>query len=128
MVAKLMKMRSRFLTRWFVCSFGLWVAAELLGSDSISLGGRFGVVVVSGLVLAMVNTIIKPLVVFLSLPAVLLSLGLFMIIINGLMVLVAAKLYGPLEVQNLGVAILAGMVIGLVNFLVSAVVEDRSKK
>lgn len=114
---------SRFAVRWLVCSLGLWIAAGLLG-ERITYDQRAGVVVVSGLVLALVNTIIKPLVVILSLPAILFSLGLFMIVINGLMVLLVSKLYTPLNVNNFGAAMLAGMVIGLVNYLVTTLLED----
>lgn len=117
----------RFLVRWFVCGLGLWIAAELLGSDRVSIQDRFGVVVISGLVLAAINTFLKPLIVFLSLPAVLLSLGIFMIVINGLTVLIAAKLYGPLEVSSFSSAILAGVIIGLVNFLVTAIIEEEKQ-
>jgi putative membrane protein len=118
------KSRTRFLARWFVASFGLWVAAELLGNESISYGGKVSAIIFSGLVLAIINTFIKPLIVFLTLPAVLLSLGIFMIVINALTVLLAARLYGPLEVAGFGVAVIAGIVIGLVNWLVSALLEE----
>lgn len=117
--------KSRFIVRWFVSSFGLWIASELLGSSSISYGGKISAIIISGLILAIVNTFIRPLVVFLTLPAVLLSLGIFMVVINALMVLLAAGLYGPLEVDGFGVAIIAGLVIGLVNWLVSALLEDK---
>jgi putative membrane protein len=112
-----------FVLRWFVCSLGLWIAAGLVGG-SIDYESRFRVIVISGLVLAGVNTLIKPVVIFMSLPAILFSLGLFMIVINGLMVLVASALYGPLHVTNLWAAMLAGMVIGLVNYLVVTILED----
>lgn len=82
--------------------------------------------IVAGLLLAIVNSIIKPIVVILSLPAILFSLGLFMIVINGLMVLLVSWLYKPLDVTNFGAAMLAGMVIGLVNYLVTTILEDRS--
>lgn len=117
--------RSRFVVRWFVSAFGLWVAAGLVGNSSINFGGKVSAIVVSGLILAIVNTFIKPLLVFLTLPAVLLSLGVFMVVINALMVLLAANLYGPLEVDGFGVAIIAGLVIGLVNWLVTAFLEDK---
>jgi putative membrane protein len=119
------KKSSRFIVRWAVSSLGLWLAAALVGSDKISFQNRLSVVVFSGLVLAVVNTILKPLVVFLSLPAVLLSLGIFMVVINGLMVSIAAKLYAPLEVSSFGVAIVAGIIIGLTNFLVTAIIDDK---
>jgi putative membrane protein len=114
---------SRFAVRWFVCSLGLWIAAGLLG-DKISYNDKLSVIVIGGLVLAAVNSIIKPIVVLLSLPAILFSLGLFMIVINGLMILLASKLYHPLHVTNFGAAMLAGMIIGLVNYLVNTILED----
>lgn len=115
----------RFLVRWFVCGLGLWIAAGILGADKIAYQDSLLVIVVAGFVLAAVNTIIKPIVVILSLPALLFSLGLFMIIINALMLLLASKLYTPLEVTNFGAALLAGMIIGLVNYLVTAILEER---
>ena len=116
------------MVRWAVSSLGIWLASALLGSDKISFGNHVGVVIIAGLVLAIINTLLKPLVVFLSLPAVLLSLGIFMVVINGFMVSVAAKLYHPLQVANFGVAIVAGIVIGLTNFLVTAIIDDNSKE
>ena len=83
---------TRLVVRWFVCALGLWIAAGLLGGR-INYDSHFAVIVVSGLILALVNAVIKPIVVILSLPAILFSLGLFMIVINGLMVLLVSKLY-----------------------------------
>jgi putative membrane protein len=114
---------SRFLIRWFVCSLGLWIAAGFL-SASISYDSA-RVIIIAGLVLAIVNIVIKPLLIILSLPAILLSLGLFMIIINGLTVYLASRLYSPLEITSFWAAVFAGMVIGLVNYLVSAILEER---
>jgi putative membrane protein len=115
---------TRFLIRWLVSSLGLWIAAGLL-TDAITYEGSIGVIIVAGLILAIINVIIKPIVIILSLPAILFTLGLFMVVVNGLMVLLASKLYGPLHVTNFWAAILAGMVIGLVNYLVTAILEER---
>lgn len=112
----------RFIFRWFVSSLGLWVAAGLLG-DSIDYQSKFRVILFGGLVLALANTLVKPIVVLISLPALLISLGLFMIVINGLMVMLASKLYDELHVTNFGAAMLAGMVIGLVNYLVVTILD-----
>lgn len=114
-----------FLTRWLVCSLGLWIAANFL-STSISYGSRGRVIIVAGLVLAIINVVIKPILVIFSLPAILLTLGLFMIIINGLTVFIASKLYHPLHITNFWAAVFAGMVIGLVNYLVSTILEERT--
>ena len=113
----------RFLTRWLVCSLGLWIAASFL-SNSISYDSKLRVIIISGLVLAIINIVLKPILVIFSLPALLFTLGLFMIIINGLTVYIASKLYEPLHVTNFWAAVFAGMVIGLVNYLVTAILED----
>jgi putative membrane protein len=118
---------SRFLVRWVVSVLGLWIAAELLGQESLSFGGKASAVVISGLILAIMNTLLRPIVVLFTLPAVLLTLGIFMVFINGFMVVVAAWLYGPLEVSGYGVALITGIVVGLVNWLVSALLEDNNK-
>jgi putative membrane protein len=119
-------MLGRLAIRWFVCSLGLWIAAGLLGS-SINYEQRFSVIIIAGLVLAIVNLFIKPLVVLLAIPAILLSLGLFMLVINGLMVLLVSKVYTPLHITNFWAAIFAGVVIGLVNYLVTTIVENDRK-
>ena len=115
----------RFLLRWLVCSLGLWIAAGLL-SSSVSYENRVGVIIMAGLLLAAINAILKPVLVILSLPAILVTLGLFMLVINGLTVYLASKLYAPLHITNFGAAILTGVIIGLVNYLVTAILEERS--
>jgi putative membrane protein len=116
-----------FLIRWFVCSLGLWIAASFL-STSISYDSRFKVIVIAGLVLAIINIVLKPILVIFTLPAILLTLGLFMILINGLTVFLVSKLYTPLHITNFWAAVFAGMVIGLVNYLVTAILEDTKRE
>lgn len=116
----------RFAVRWLVCSLGLWIAAGLLDSD-ITYNNRLEVIIVAGLVLALINALLRPIIVILSLPAILLTLGLFMVIINGFMVYLVSKFYGQLHITSFWVAIVAGMIIGLVNYLVSAILEMRER-
>lgn len=111
-----------FVLRWAICSLGLWVAAGLLGG-SVNLQDRLGAVVIAGATLALINVTVKPLLILLSVPFIVLSLGLFMAIINGFTVYLASKLYTPLQIENFGAAIVAGLVIGLVNYLVTAILD-----
>lgn len=117
----------RFLVRWVVCSLGLWIAAGLFGSH-ISYHHGIHVIIIAGFILAVVNAVLRPILVLLSLPAILLSLGLFMLVINGLMVFIVSKLYSQLELSSFWSAILAGIIIGLVNYLVTTILESRESR
>jgi putative membrane protein len=116
----------RFLLRWFVCGLGLWIAAALLGSGNITYQNSLAAIVVSGLILAIINTVLKPILVILSLPAILFSLGLFMVVINGFSVWLVSTLYSPLHVENFWAAMGAGLVIGLVNWLVTTILDRQT--
>jgi putative membrane protein len=59
------------------------------------------------------------------LPVILLSLGLFMLIINGLTIFIVSKLYTPLHFTSFWAAVFAGVIIGLVNLLVSVVLHEH---
>lgn len=114
---------SRLLLRWFVCSLGLWIAAGFL--DASITYDSIGAIIIAGLLLALINIVLKPLLVILSLPAILLTLGLFMVIVNGATVYLASKVYPSLHITSFWAAVFAGMVIGLVNYLVSAILEEK---
>jgi putative membrane protein len=115
---------ARFGVRWLVSSLGLYIASALLGDSRLSVEGNWWTVIWAGLFLALVNMAIKPILIILSFPAIILSLGLFMLVLNGLLVLLASWIYHPLYVKNLGVAIVAGIISGLVNYLVTRILED----
>ena len=114
----------RFLVYWFVCGLGIWIAAALL-HQRINYNNQFTVIVISGFILALVNLVVKPLVILLSFPAILLSLGLFMIIINALMLILVSLIYPSLHISSFITALLAGMVIGLVNYIVSRILDKK---
>ena len=118
---------TRFLLRWLVSSLGLWIAEAILGSSRLSVGNSWTTVVVAGFILALVNMFIKPFLLLLSIPAILLTLGLFILVVNGFLILLASWIYSPLYVQNLWVAILAGLIVGLVHFLVTRILDDTIK-
>lgn len=110
-----------FVVRWLFNSLGLWVAVRLMGTgyDVTQIG--FGIVgfLTAGLIFSIVNTILKPFIVILSLPAILLTLGLFMIVVNGLMVYVSLALVPGISMTFLN-SIFTGMLLSLVNYIVSA--------
>lgn len=114
------------LLRWGISSLGLWIAASAVGSVSFDQE-RLSVILWSGLLLALINIVIRPFAVILSLPAIVLSLGLFVVVINGTMVYLLSKVYGQLNISSFGAAIVTGLVIGLVNFLVTRIIEPKEE-
>jgi putative membrane protein len=124
----MMPLFTKFLVRWLVSGLGLWIAAGILGPERMHVGNgdtsALIAAIVAGFFLALVNMALKPLLIIFSFPAIILSLGLFMLVINGFMILVTSWLYLPLFVKNLGVAIVAGIIVGLINYLVTRILED----
>lgn len=118
---------ARFAVRWLICALGLWIAAGVL-TGGITYGDSAVTIIASGLVLAIINTFIRPVVVIFSLPFLLVTLGFFMIVINALMILLASWLFSPLHVAGFWAAIVAGIIVGLVNYLVTTILTSKEAK
>jgi putative membrane protein len=115
-----------FVVRWALNSFGLWIAVKLLGTGYHDVNVTAGVwgFLFAGLIFSIINTILKPLAVIFSLPAILLTLGLFMFVVNGLMVYISLKLAPGISMSFIN-SILTGMLLSLINYIVSAALELR---
>jgi len=118
-----------FIIRWFFNSLGLWVAVSLLGTgyDNTMVNESIVGFLLAGLIFSVVNSVLKPIVVILSLPAILLTLGLFMIIVNGLLVYISLRFTPGISMSFVN-SILTGMILSLVNYIVSATFTLRSDK
>lgn len=117
-----------FLLRWVLTTLGLWVAFRLLGTgyDNIDItAGTWGLLF-AGLIFSIINSLFKPLLVIVSLPAILLTLGLFTIVVNGVIVYVSLAL-APGLAMSFGNSIVTGIILSLLNYIVSAAVEIRSE-
>jgi len=98
---------------------GVFIASQLV--PGIHYTGTWSYLLVVGLVIGIVNLLVKPIVTFFSFPLVVLSLGFFFLVINGLMLwLAAALLPHHLHVDGCLPAILGGLVIAVLNWLVHA--------
>jgi len=113
-----------FLVRWLLNSFGLWVAVRLLGTgySDAQVDANMGAFLIAGLIFSLVNVILRPIVVILSLPAILLTLGLFMVVVNGIMVYISLQLAPGLQMSFWN-SILTGIILSLINYIVSSVFE-----
>lgn len=113
-----------FNIRWVLNSFGLWVAVRLFGTgydDEVVTAG-IGGFLLAGLIFSIINSILRPIVIILSLPAILVTLGLFTIIVNGLMVYLSLKLAPGIH-MTFWYSVLTGMILSLVNYIVSSALE-----
>lgn len=108
-----------FIIRWMLNSFGLWIAVRLLGSGEGASTDSVFVFLFAGLVFSVLNTILRPIIIILSLPAIMITLGLFMLVVNGFMVWLALKLAPGLHLTFVN-SIFAGMLMSLINYIVSS--------
>lgn len=111
-----------FLIRVLINALALAVTAYIL--PGIDTTGDVGAVLLVALIFGLVNAIVKPIVVVLTLPFTILTFGLFILVINGLMLLLTSSLSGErLVVDGLGTAILGGIVMGIAAIIVEAVLK-----
>lgn len=115
-----------FLLRWALNSVGLWIAVRLLGTGYDGHQVTAGVLgfLLAGLIFSIINSIVRPFVIIFSLPAILLTLGLFTIVVNGLMVYISLKL-APGLTMTFWNSILTGIILSLINYIISSLLELR---
>lgn len=117
-----------FIIRWLFNSFGLWVAIKLFGTgyDGINITIDASGILFAGLVFSIVNSVLRPFFVIISIPAILLTLGLFIVIVNGFMVYISLKIAQGIQMTFIN-SVLTGIILSLVNYIVSATVVLGSK-
>lgn len=115
-----------FLIRWLLNSIGLWIAVRLFGTGYENADVTAGIwgFLLAGLIFSIINSVLKPIIVIFSLPAILLTLGLFVLVVNGLMVYISLSLAPGISMSFFN-SILTGMLLSLVNYIVSAALELR---
>jgi len=111
------------IIRLFVNAVALWVAARLV--TGIDLAGEFGPVLLVAAVFGLVNALIKPIALILTFPFVLLTLGLFTIVINALMLMLTAALVDALRVAGFWDALLGSLLISIVSLLFSVLLPEK---
>ena len=112
-----------FLVHWAITGISLWVASHLfrgLKFDST------GALVVSALLLGLANAIVKPLLIVLTLPLTLVTFGLFLLVINALMILLVFALVRGFKVSGFWTALFASIFISILSFFISATIDGGS--
>ncbi|VTU18557.1 Membrane protein of unknown function [Variovorax sp. PBS-H4] len=108
-----------FLLHWAIIAVSLWVASHIFS------GIRFestSALVISALLLGFANAIVKPILILLTLPLTLLTFGLFLLVINALMLLLVAALVKGFKVRGFWTALFASLFVSLLSIVFGALV------
>lgn len=113
-----------FLLRAAITALGLWVASEIfagLGFDSVSQ------LVVAALLLGIVNAVVRPLAFILTLPITVLTLGLFLLVLNAAMVGLVAWIVPGFQIAGFWTAVGAALVVSLVSWAASSAIGSSGR-
>lgn len=109
-----------FVLHWAVLALALWLTSQVVPGVSIS---GWGALAVGSAVLGIVNTIVRPVITFLTLPLTILTLGLFYLVVNGAAFGLAAALVPGFDVASFLAAVLGALVTGLAAWVAGVVVK-----
>jgi putative membrane protein len=112
------------LARWIVNAAALMLVAYLYPGVHV---GSFVAALIAALVLGLVNAVIRPLLVILTLPVTLLTLGLFLFVINALCFWLVAEVVHGFSVEGFGAALVGSILYSLITLLTSWVLFPRRK-
>ena len=107
-----------------VVALGLWLASQIVPGVEIRTPGSL---IAAALLLGVVNAVIRPILVILTFPITLVTLGLFLLVINGLMIELASHFLKGFVVDGLWPAILCSVVIGLTSWLMSGFIGPQGR-
>ena len=106
-----------FIARILITSLGLWLADTMLTGMSFD---DVSTMILSALLLGIVNAVVRPIIVVLTLPITFLTLGIFLWVINGAMILIVAGVTPAFHLEGLGTAMLASIVVGLTSWFANS--------
>jgi putative membrane protein len=115
----------KFLLRVIINAIAIAITASLLPGIHV-LNNDLGTLLIIGLIFGIVNALVKPILSVLTCPFIILTLGLFIFVINGLMLLLTASLSGGrLIIDGFWWAVLGGIIMGIVGLVLETVLGVR---
>src|SRR5438445_9044908 len=106
-----------FIFRWIVTAIAVMIAASIISGiryDSV------GALILAALLLGFLNAFVRPVLLILSAPLILLTLGFFILVINGLLLLWVPTFVPGFHVDSFGSAFWGAIVVGIISWLLSA--------
>lgn len=114
---------TRLLLTWALNAFALFFVMKLVPGIQID---RFSDLLVATLVLGLLNAFLRPLLILLTLPVTLLTLGLFTLVINGVIFYLAAHLVSGFHVSGFGAAFLAALLFSLFSAVLNMLFQPKT--
>jgi putative membrane protein len=111
-----------FLLRLAVNTGAVLIASALLGADRFAVGD-FGVALLFAVVLGLLNAIVRPVLLLVTLPLTIITLGLFALVLNALIIVVAGLIVPAVKVGSFLDAFLAALIISIVNVIADRFIE-----
>ena len=108
-----------FLTQWVITALALWVASFIFQEMKFD---STGALVVAALLLGFANAIVRPLLIVLTLPLTLITFGLFLLVINALVILLVSALVKGFRVSGFWTALFASLFVSVLSVLIGAMV------
>lgn len=115
----------RFVLKFIIGAIGLWLASEIVRGFRID---TVTTLAAAAIILGLVNALVRPVLILLTLPITVLTLGLFLIVINGITVAITAWLLKGMTVDGLWPAMLGALVIGVVSWAAEAVLGINRRR
>ena len=113
-----------FILRALIAALGLWLATEWVNGVSIDSPGTL---VIAGILLGVVNAIVRPLAVILTFPITLLTLGLFLLVVNAAMVGLVAWFLPGFNLAGFWPALLTALIVGITGWIGSWFIGSKGK-
>jgi putative membrane protein len=112
----------RFFLRALIAAIGLWIAAYLVPGVSYD---NYVTLLIAGVLLGIVNALVRPVVFLLTLPITIVTLGLFLLVVNAAMIGLVAFFLKGFTVDGLVAGVLAAVVTGAVSWIGQALIKDE---
>jgi len=114
----------RFIVQALVTMLGLWLAANLIPGVAFTSTGSL---IAAAIILGIVNAFVRPVLVVVTFPITVITLGLFLLVVNAAMIGLTAMFLGGFVVDGLWPGIGAAIVTGLVSWVAGAFIPDEAK-
>jgi len=114
----------KYILKPLLTAFAVVILANLL--DGVSVDGYWSAIIVA-IVLSILNVFVKPVLIIFTLPITIFTLGLFLLVVNALIILLADKLIGGFSVDGIWTAILFSILLSILQSILHSVIKEDKK-